>query len=136
MLEIYELNKKFGDKEVVKNINFKVDAQEVLCILGPNGAGKSTTINMLTGTLAPNGGKILFAGKPIQENLQDYKQVLGVVPQEIALYEDLTALQNITFFASLYNIPKRKLNMKCMRALEYVGLGDRAKDRVKTYSGG
>lgn len=136
ILEIKQLTKRYGDKTVVDTISFEVKEGEILCILGPNGAGKSTTINMLSGVLGHDGGNINYQEKDIYHDLRAYKKRLGVVPQEIALYEDLTALQNIHFFASLYGLKGNELKEKCNKALAFVGLSSRAKEKVNTFSGG
>lgn len=139
MLKCSKLSKSYKEKTVLKGIDFEVYKGEILCILGPNGAGKSTTINILTASLSSNGGEILFKGRQIKrrrKDLTDYKQVLGIVPQDIALYEELSAERNLRFFASLYGLQGEALDTAVEEALAFAGLTDRRKDKVKTFSGG
>lgn len=136
LLEVNNLAKNFKDNHVLNNISFDVEKGEILCLLGPNGAGKSTTINILLGLLRRDGGKILYDGRPVDKNLRAYKQKLGVVPQDLALYEELSAEQNARFFTSLYGLRGEKLDAAVEEALTFAGLSDRRKDKVKTFSGG
>lgn len=136
LLTIKKLSKSFKDNEVLKGISFEVRRGEILCILGPNGAGKSTTINILTAALKSNGGEICYKGKRIGTKLRAYKQELGIVPQDIALYEELSAEQNVSFFASLYGLHGVALKKAVDEALVFAGLEDRGHDKVKTFSGG
>ncbi|MCI1664946.1 MAG: ABC transporter ATP-binding protein [Atopobiaceae bacterium] len=136
LLSVKELEKSFGDKHVLKGIGFDVRPGEVLALLGPNGAGKSTTINIVSAALQADSGQVLFKGKPIRGQIKTYKQRLGVVPQDICLYEELTARRNLSFFTSLYGLHGDDLEEAVDRALELAGLADRADDRVKTFSGG
>lgn len=136
ILEIKNLKKNYGERSVLKDLSFSVNKGEILCFLGPNGAGKSTTINILTGSLSVNGGKVLYKGEEIKKCKKKYKRNLGVVPQDLALYEDLPAIQNVRFFASLYGLKGEKLENQVEKALDYAGLLDRKNDIVKTFSGG
>ena len=136
LLEVHGLEKSFNGNRVLKGISFDVYRGEILCILGPNGAGKSTSINILTTLLKSDGGQVLYKGRPIDRQLRDYKQSLGVVPQELALYEELSAERNIRFFASLYGLHGKALEKAMERALVFSGLAERRKDQVKTFSGG
>lgn len=136
LLEVKQLKKSFKEKEVLKGISFEVEQGEILCFLGPNGAGKSTTINILTASLQMDQGEIQYEGQPIETTLRSYKQQLGVVPQEIALYEQLSAERNVRFFASLYGLKGKQLSNAVEEALKFAGLVDRRKDKVKTFSGG
>jgi ABC-2 type transport system ATP-binding protein len=136
IMEVKNLEKTFGNNKVLNNVSFDVYRGEVLCILGPNGAGKTTTINILTAALNSNSGEVLFNSKPISKNLRGYKQLLGIVPQDIALYEELTAERNLRFFASLYGLHGNSLDSAVDGALEFSGLSDRRHDKVKTFSGG
>lgn len=135
-MRVSRLAKSFKEKKVLKEISFEVIRGEVLCILGPNGAGKSTTINILTAALGSDGGDIYFKEGNINRQLRAYKQVLGIVPQDIALYEELSAQRNLKFFASLYGLHGRELNKAVEEALAFAGLSDRKQDKVKTFSGG
>lgn len=136
LLTVKNMSKSFKDNKVLKEISFEVHRGEVLCILGPNGAGKSTTINILTAALGSDGGEICFKGKKIGRRLRAYKQSLGIVPQDIALYEELSAERNLKFFASLYGLHGATLTKAVDEALDFAGLADRRHDKVKTFSGG
>jgi linearmycin/streptolysin S transport system ATP-binding protein len=130
------LTKKFGEKTAVDGISFHVDPGEIYGLLGPNGAGKTTTLSMLSGLLAPDAGRISFDGVDLAVDPIGCKQGLGVVPQEIAVYEELSAAENVRFWGSLYGLSGKALGAATEQALERVGLLGRAKDAVKTYSGG
>lgn len=136
ILSIRNLEKRYQTKKVITDLSFDVIKGEILCILGPNGAGKSTTLNILTGVLGYEDGIIQSNGKNVHKQLSHFKKRLGIVPQDIALYEELTAEQNIRFFASLYGLKGTTLSTNCDRALAFTGLSERRKDKVKTYSGG
>jgi ABC-2 type transport system ATP-binding protein len=136
IVSVNQLKKSFDDKQVVKEISFAVEKGEILCLLGPNGAGKSTTINMLCGILGYDGGEMCYRGKNIKNCLNQFKRNLGVVPQDLAIYEDLSAEQNVRFFASLYGLKGRVLEEKVSKALDFSGLLERRKDKAKTFSGG
>ena len=136
LISVKNLEKSFKENKVLKGISFDVNAGEILCILGPNGAGKTTTINILTAALGGDGGEITFKGVPIGRQLRKYKQSLGIVPQEISLYEELSAEQNLSFFASLYGLHGSTLRDAVDKALLFAGLDDRRHDKVKTFSGG
>lgn len=136
ILAVNQLTKKFKNHLVLKGLNFDVRKGEVLCFLGPNGAGKSTTINIISSILPYDGGEVLYHGKPIRSCLRAYKRQIGMVPQEISLYEELSSEQNLYFFASLYGLSKEKRAEAVENALVFAGLEDRRKDAVKTFSGG
>lgn len=136
IFEVKNLEKSYKNNKVIKNISFEVLKGEILCILGPNGAGKSTTINVLTGVLGYELGELFYSGRKIKKNDKEFKGKLGVVPQDIALYEDISAEQNLRFFASLYGLKGKELAEKTKDALEFAGLSERAKDKVRTFSGG
>ncbi|MFT9055027.1 MAG: ABC transporter ATP-binding protein [Ethanoligenens sp.] len=136
ILAVKDLSKRFKQKTVLKNVSFTVNQGEILCLLGPNGAGKSTTINILTGMLGHDGGEVLYHGQNIRGQLKAYKQHLGVVPQDIALYEELSAERNLHFFAALYGLRGQALDHAVDEALALAGLEDRRHDAVKTFSGG
>ncbi|MBA4699041.1 MAG: ABC transporter ATP-binding protein [Ruminococcus sp.] len=136
ILSIKNLEKSYQAKKVIKDLSFDVHKGEILCILGPNGAGKSTTLNILTGVLNYEDGMFQSKGKNVHDHLRLFKKRLGIVPQDIALYEELSAEQNIKFFASLYGLKGNALSTSCNQALEFAGLSERRKDKVKTYSGG
>ena len=136
LMTVSNLKKSFKENIVLKGISFEIHRGEVLCILGPNGAGKSTTINILTAVLGSDEGDIRFKGTKISRILRTYKQSIGIVPQDIALYEELSAERNLRFFASLYGLYGSRLNEAVEEALAFAGLKDRRKDKVKTFSGG
>lgn len=136
ILEVHDLSKSFDQSCVVNHIDFSIYQGEVLCLLGPNGAGKSTTIHMLSGILSRDTGTITYLKKDIQKQLRQYQKELGFVPQDIALYEDLSARQNIEFFSSLYELKGHQLKQAVEYGLEIAGLTNRQNDKVKTFSGG
>lgn len=136
IITVRNLKKSFKENNVLKGISFNVIKGEILCFLGPNGAGKSTTINILTSALQSDSGEVLYKGEKIGKHIKNYKRQLGVVPQDIALYEELSAERNVRFFASLYGLRGQKLTKAVDDALEFAGLADRRKDKVKTFSGG
>lgn len=136
ILEVNSLEKSFGEKKVVNEISFDIKKGEILCLLGPNGAGKSTTINILCGILGYDAGEMMYKGKGINLCLNNFKRHLGVVPQDLAIYEELSAEQNVKFFASLYGLKGKELEEKVNKALDFVGLLERIKDKAKTFSGG
>ncbi|MGG7098774.1 ABC transporter ATP-binding protein [Clostridium sardiniense] len=136
ILEVSNLKKKYGHKEVVKGISFSVNKGEILGFLGPNGAGKSTTINILSTALKASDGEMKFMGRDILKNKKEYKSKLGIVPQSLAIFENLSALENVKYFGSFYGLKGEKLKTQSEKALEMVGLLDRANDLPKTYSGG
>lgn len=136
ILRVRNLDKSYGDKKVVNEISFDVRKGEILCFLGPNGAGKSTTINILCGILGFNGGEIRYNNQNVKDCLNKFKKRLGVVPQDLAIYEDLSAEKNVRFFASLYGLKGKELTDKANKALKFVGLLERKKDKACTFSGG
>lgn len=136
MLEVTGLTKTYKQKSVVKNVSMYLNNGETVGLLGPNGAGKSTAINMIASLLMPTKGDVLLNGKSIMKNPADLRNILGVVPQEIALYEELSAEENLTFFARIHGLKKAELHERVNDVLDLIGLSDRRKDIVKTYSGG
>jgi ABC-2 type transport system ATP-binding protein len=136
VFEIDHVSKRFGDVQAVDDVSFATRPGEIYGLLGPNGAGKTTTFSMLTGLLAPDTGRVLFEGVDLAADPVGVKRQLGVVPQETALYEDLTARENLRFWGGFYGLGGAALSAAVERALERVGLGARAKDPVRTYSGG
>lgn len=136
LLEVKNLEKKYGENQVIKSISFEVKEKEILGFLGPNGAGKSTTINILSTALKSTSGIIKFRGKDISQYKSDYKKEIGVVPQNLAIFENISALENVKYFAGFYGLKGTELNRKANEALEMVGLLERKNDLPKTYSGG
>ena len=136
ILEVQNLVKHYGDFAAVKGISFDIKDGEIFSLLGPNGAGKTTTISMLSTLYTPTSGDATIGGHSITKNPMAVKQVIGVVPQELALYEDLTARENLIFWGQMYGLSGKSLNSRVDEVLEQIGLTDKAKNRVKTYSGG
>jgi ABC-2 type transport system ATP-binding protein len=136
MLELTGLGKNYGDRTAVKALDLTVVKGEILGLLGPNGAGKTTTISMASGVVTPSRGRVAIGGVELATQPRVAKAKLGLVPQELALYEELSAIQNLTYFAALYGIHGKLAEERVAWALGVVGLADRAKDVVKTYSGG
>jgi ABC-2 type transport system ATP-binding protein len=136
VVKIAELTKKFGDVTAVDNISLEIEEGEIFGLLGPNGAGKSTAINIMCGLLSANKGNISILGKDTVKEANQTKRNTGVVPQDIAIYEDLTAIENVRFFAGLYGLKGIELKERSEEALEFVGLNDRAKSYPKEFSGG
>ncbi|MGX7825654.1 ABC transporter ATP-binding protein [Actinokineospora sp. 24-640] len=131
-----DLVKRYGDRTVVDHVGFHIDEGEAYGLLGPNGAGKTTTISMIVGLLAPDSGSVTVGGVAMADDPKEAKRLIGYVPQEIALYPELTARENLRYFGRLYGIPRRELATRMGEVLEMVGLSDRADDRIETYSGG
>jgi ABC-2 type transport system ATP-binding protein len=131
-----DLKKSYGDFEAVKGISFSVLQGEIFSLLGPNGAGKTTTISMLSCLIEPTAGEASIKGHTIPQEAMAVKQVIGVVPQEIALYNQLTARQNLSFWGQMYGMSGQALKTRIAEVLEQVELADRADERVETYSGG
>ncbi|MEG0366645.1 MAG: ABC transporter ATP-binding protein [Coprobacillus sp.] len=136
ILEVKNLEKSFNKNKAVNDLSFYVNKGEILGLLGPNGAGKSTTISILSTLLENDNGSIEAFGVSFDKNTNKIKAQLGIVPQEIAIYEDISAYKNVAFFASLYDVSKQDLDKKVMDALSFVGLDDKKDDKPKTFSGG
>lgn len=134
MVKLKNVTKRFGSKTVVDNVSFNISKGELFGLLGPNGAGKTTTINMIIGGLASDNGTIEINNEA--PGNQNVKRLLGIVPQTIALYESLSAQQNLEFFGKLYGLQGKELNDRIQHALEIVTLTERRNDRVNKYSGG
>ncbi len=136
ILEAQNLVKKFNDFTAVDGVSFAIEEGEVFSLLGPNGAGKTTTISMLSCLLAPTQGDAVIGGYSVGKDPMAVKKVIGVVPQDIALYEDLSAIENLVFWGRMYGMGGAALKQRVAEVLDEVGLADKAKQRVKTYSGG
>jgi len=136
MITVKELSKSFGEVRAVRGISFGVEQGEIFGFLGPNGAGKTTTISMLSGLLRPDSGSITIGGMDMAKRGREVRRIMGVIPQEIALYEELSGRDNLLFWGGLYGMSGSELSGSVDRALELVDLADRAGDAVKTYSGG
>lgn len=136
IVKITDLTKKFGDLAAVDKINLKIEEGEIFGFLGPNGAGKSTTIHLICGLLRPDTGQVTVLGKEVKKEPDFTKENIGIVPQEIAIYEDLSAYENVQFFAGLYGLRGQELKARVLEALEFVGLDDQAKRLPSEFSGG
>lgn len=136
ILEAHNLVKKFNGFTAVDGVSFAIEEGEVFSLLGPNGAGKTTTISMLSCLLAPTQGDAFIGGHSVTRDPMAAKKIIGVVPQDIALYEELSALENLQFWGRMYGMGGAALKQRIAEVLEEVGLADKAKQRVKTYSGG
>lgn len=136
IIQVRNLEKYYKDRKALNSISFDVGEREILCLLGPNGAGKSTLIDIFSTVLNYDGGEIYFRGEKVENVKKDYKGILGIVPQDIAIYEDISAEDNVRFFASLYGTRGRVLNSHVEMALNSVGLLERKRDKPKTFSGG
>ncbi|MFZ5551944.1 MAG: ABC transporter ATP-binding protein [Bacteroidota bacterium] len=136
MIEVQHLQKSFGTHTAVNDVSFSVRKGEFYSLLGPNGAGKTTTISMLSSLLKCDKGELTVNGTSVTQSPEEVKKNIGVVPQEISLYDDFSALDNLYFWGSLYRVQKNDLKKRAESLLTDFGLLERAKDKVKTYSGG
>ncbi|MFA9377435.1 MAG: ABC transporter ATP-binding protein [Lachnotalea sp.] len=136
LIKVCEFQKSYGAQKVVNGLSFQVNAGEILGFLGPNGAGKSTIIRMITGIEKCDGGNLYYQGKQINASRDTMKKELGLVPQDIAVYGDLSAYDNVKFFGSLYGYKGRELELRVKEALEFVALWDRRKEKPGKFSGG
>jgi ABC-2 type transport system ATP-binding protein len=131
-----DLRKSYGERPAVKGVGFEIAAGESYGLLGPNGAGKTTTISMVSGLLKRDAGEVFVDGAPLDSRTTEVKKAIGYVPQDIAIYPDLTARENLAFFGQLYGLDKSTLAQRMSEVLEVTGLIDRAEDRTDKYSGG
>ncbi len=136
LLEVEELTKHFKDVKAVDGINLFIEQGEIVGLLGPNGAGKSTAISMIATLLPPTKGEILFRGKSVVDSPDSLRNVLGMVPQELALYLELSAWENLQFFGRLYGLKKNERDQRVLEILQLVGLEEKKHALVKTFSGG
>ena len=136
MLEVRDLRKSYGATVAVDGISLRIRKGETIGLLGPNGAGKTTTVSMIAGLLRPDSGEVLIEGQALGSDTDPVKRKIGLVPQDIALFDELSARDNLAFFGALYQMEGAKLERASAEALELVGLTERAKDKVKTFSGG
>ncbi|MBE2268629.1 MAG: ABC transporter ATP-binding protein [Anaerolinea sp.] len=141
MVQVNDLAKSFKRQNgetffAVKGVSFEIGKGEIFSLLGPNGAGKTTTISMISGLLSPTRGDATIGGYSITKQPLEAKKLLGVIPQEIALYLSLNARQNLEFFGKLYGLSGAELNKRVDEVLEFIDLTDRQKDKVETFSGG
>jgi ABC-2 type transport system ATP-binding protein len=136
LLNVSQLSKSFGGRRAVDGVSFQVRQGQTVGLIGPNGAGKSTTVSMICGLLRADGGSVELDGVTIAQGQNDAKRKIGLVPQDLALYEDLSALENLKLFGALYGLSGALLKERCAQALQLVMLADRAGDKPATFSGG
>ena len=136
MIQIRSLSKSYGTLPAVSGVSFDIKEGEIFGLLGPNGAGKTTTLSMIAGLLKPDEGEITVGGTDVWSNLKEVKRIMGVVPQDVALYQDLTAKENLSFWGGLYGLRGTGLKEKIDRTLEMLGLAEKSKAAVITFSGG
>ena len=135
-ISVEALRKQYGDLVAVDGISFAAEAGQVFGLLGPNGAGKTTTIGCISGLLQPTAGRIAVMGHDIVRDGTAARRSLGVVPQELALYDDLSAADNLAYWGAAYDMPRDQVRPRVAEVLETIGLADRARDKAKTFSGG
>ncbi len=136
ILEVTQLVKKYGDSTAVNGISFDIQEAEIFSLLGPNGAGKTTTISVLSTLYAPTSGDAIIGGYSVTRDPNAVRKLIGVVPQDLALYDDLTARENLVFWGQMYDLSGKELQKRIDQVLEQIGLKDHANQRIKTFSGG
>jgi ABC-2 type transport system ATP-binding protein len=136
LLEVRNLVKKYGDFTAVNSVSFDIQEGEIFSLLGPNGAGKTTTISVLSTLYAPTSGDARIGGHSVHKEPMAVRCLIGVVPQDLAIYDDLTARENLAFWGQMYGLSGKSLKARIDEVLEHIGLTDKANQRVKTYSGG
>ena len=136
MLQVKNLRKAYGDLVAVDNVSFTLEPGQLLGLLGPNGAGKTTTVSMIAGLVTPDRGDVMIAGSRLSGDTDPVKRKIGLVPQDLALYDELCPTDNLRFFGALYGLSGAALDRAIKDVLELVGLADRARDAVKNFSGG
>src|SRR5947209_9648021 len=136
MLNVNKLRKTFGTLVAVDNVSFALERGQLVGLLGPNGAGKTTTVSIIAGLVTPDKGDVLIGGHRLAGDTDPAKRKIGLVPQDLALYDELSARENLRFFGALYDLKGAALDRAIAAAMELVELSDRARDRVKTFSGG
>jgi ABC-2 type transport system ATP-binding protein len=136
LLEVKDLKKYYKDIKAVDGITFSVEKGDLLGLLGPNGAGKSTAISLIASLIAPLSGSITYGGEDILKNPMKIRKVLGLVPQEIAVYPNLSGRDNLAFWGRAYGLQGQELNRRIDEVAGLIGIKDRLKDKVKKYSGG
>jgi ABC-2 type transport system ATP-binding protein len=136
MLQVEQLSKRYGDRLAVDAISFAIAAGETVGLLGPNGAGKTTAIAMISGITRPDGGQVSVGGVRVTQDANVLKRRVGLVPQDLALYDELSAWANLQLFGGLYGLGTEHLRQRADEALALVGLAGRRNERVKTFSGG
>lgn len=136
LLSVHNLHKSFGTRQAVTAVSFDLSQGQTLGLLGPNGAGKSTTVSMVCGLLKPDQGEVRVGGQLVGQGNNTAKQMMGLVPQDLALYEDLSARENLNIFGALYGLKGAQLRSRCAQVLDLVQLTDRLADKPATFSGG
>jgi ABC-2 type transport system ATP-binding protein len=136
MLQVDRLSKRYGERVAVNAISFSIAQGETVGLLGPNGAGKTTAIAMISGISKPDGGEVSLGGVRLAQDANALKRRVGLVPQDLALYEELSAWANLQLFGGLHGLSAAELRPRAKAALALVGLADRSADLVKTFSGG
>ena len=136
MLKLNDLKKSYGNVVAVNGVSFRAGAGETVGLLGPNGAGKTTTVSIIAGLIRPDSGSVEIEGRPLAGDTDPIKRRIGLVPQDLALFDELTAQANLQLFAAIYGLDGAAAQRAIGEALALVGLSDRAHDRVKDYSGG
>lgn len=136
VIQLKEIVKKYGDLTAIDHLDLTIEAGEIYGLLGPNGAGKTTLINIICDMVKKDSGQVLIFGEDLSKSTLHLKNNIGVVPQSISIYEDLTCLENVIFFGGLYGLKKNTLEAKARAALAFVGLDDKAKAKPKSFSGG
>jgi ABC-2 type transport system ATP-binding protein len=135
-IDLVDLRRSFGDLEAVRGISLHIEEGETVGLLGPNGAGKTTTLSMLATLLAPSSGDAYILGASLRRDVWAVRSLVGLAPQEVSLYPELTADENLSFFGRLYGVGGARLRARADEVIELVGLASRRHDRVATYSGG
>ena len=136
IISVHNLTKRYGEVQALRGVSFEVQEGEVFGLLGPNGAGKTTLLSILSCLLEPTSGEVRLLGQRVTVGDREARRLIGVVPQELALYSDLTARENLHFFGELYGIHGGELRRRVGQILAAIGLEDKANDRVRTFSGG
>lgn len=136
IIEVSELVKKYNNLDVLKGVNLSIREGEIFGLLGPNGAGKSTLMNAILGLIRFNSGSVKILGRDFSTHASEIKRMIGYVPQDIAVFETLNGLDNVTYWGRLYGLRGNELAQRVKKALEFTGLWDRRKSKVNTYSGG
>ncbi len=136
VIEVEGLRKQYGDFVAVDGVSFTAQPGQIFGLLGPNGAGKSTVIGCISGLLAPTAGKVRLVGRDLTTDGPEAKRHLGVVPQDLAIYEELSATENLSYWGGAYGMRGKELRDRVSEVLAYIGLLDRAKEPTKRYSGG
>jgi ABC-2 type transport system ATP-binding protein len=136
LLSVSDLSKSFGERRAVDAVSFRIEAGQTLGLIGPNGAGKSTTVSLICGLLRADRGEVLLDGQQLTQGNSAAKRQIGLVPQELAIYEDLSARENLRLFGALYGLKGAALDARCGEVLSLVNLTERAADKPRDFSGG